>query len=288
MPGGPDRRPSGPRRVRRGLRLARRDGVKATNAAARRWLAGMERTFGPEAMRAGWEYALSGQVVTLDLEEGQVRATVQGTAARPYTMSIRFETLPAPQWRRVVEAMAAEAVYAARLLHGELPAALETLEHQLDLQVLPPSQVPWSVDCTCPAAAPCKHAAAVGYLVAERLEERPILAFKLRGADPDRLREQLRQARAMRTRGAAAAHADPLIPESQVTPAPLESCAEDFWRAAPSHAEPIPSVHYPPHGLLRRLGPSPLPGRFPLVGLLATVYDTVAGEAAKLGEAVES
>jgi hypothetical protein len=39
-----------------------------------------------------------------------------------------------------------------------------------------------------------------------------------------------------------------------------------------------------PHALLRRLGPSPMNGRFPLVGLLASVYDTVAAAARHIQE----
>ena len=47
-----------------------------------------------------------------------------------------------------------------------------------------------------------------------------------------------------------------------------------------------PAVHAP-HALLRRLGPSPLRGRFPLVGLLASVYDTVAQRALSLRDRAE-
>jgi hypothetical protein len=35
-------------------------------------------------------------------------------------------------------------------------------------------------------------------------------------------------------------------------------------------------MEYAPHALLRRLGSAPLEGRFPLVGLLASIYDSVA------------
>jgi hypothetical protein len=49
----------------------------------------------------------------------------------------------------------------------------------------------------------------------------------------------------------------------------------------------MPPPQHAPHALLRRLGPSPLPGRFPLVGLLASVYDTVAEEAIRLRDRAE-
>jgi hypothetical protein len=37
--------------------------------------------------------------------------------------------------------------------------------------------------------------------------------------------------------------------------------------------------------LLRRLGPSTLEGQFPLAGLLATIYDEAAAEAARILDA---
>ncbi len=36
------------------------------------------------------------------------------------------------------------------------------------------------------------------------------------------------------------------------------------------------------HALLRRLGSSPLEGRFPITGLLASIYDTVSEQARRI------
>jgi hypothetical protein len=47
----------------------------------------------------------------------------------------------------------------------------------------------------------------------------------------------------------------------------------------PSETEP-----FAPHALLRRLGQSPLQGKFPLVGLLASIYDSIAEDGRKLRE----
>ena len=45
----------------------------------------------------------------------------------------------------------------------------------------------------------------------------------------------------------------------------------------PSETEP-----FAPHALLRRLGQSPLQGKFPLVGLLASIYDSMAARGREL------
>jgi len=49
----------------------------------------------------------------------------------------------------------------------------------------------------------------------------------------------------------------------------------------PSETEP-----FAPHALLRRRGPTPLQGKFPLVGLLASIYDSIAEHGRKLRDEV--
>jgi hypothetical protein len=93
----------------------------------------------------------------------------------------------------------------------------------------------------------------------------------------------------IQSRGVAAAHADPLIPQTQVEPPLLEACLEEFWRSPPSMkgVQEIPPPQHVSHALLRRLGPSPLDGKFPLVGLLASIYDSVAQYAVQLRDQAE-
>ena len=51
----------------------------------------------------------------------------------------------------------------------------------------------------------------------------------------------------------------------------------DFWRPGTALDEPASgdAGEHVPHALLRRMGPSPMGGRFPMVGLLASIYDSV-------------
>jgi uncharacterized Zn finger protein len=184
------------------------------------------------------------------------------------------------QWQRVIEAMANEAIHQAKMLSGELPPGLEQTLGTLDLPLLPqPNDTAFSCTCaTGQSGQPCKHVAALAAMFADQLSEDPLLLFALLGMPADQLIERLRQARTIHTYGAAAAHAEVNIPGSQVAAAPLESLIDDFWHGA-SDLESVewqPPAGAVPHALLRRLGPSPLKGRFPMVGLLASIYDSVA------------
>jgi hypothetical protein len=104
-----------------------------------------------------------------------------------------------------------------------------------------------------------------------------------------RLLDRLRHARTLQARGVAAAHADPMIPESQADPLPLEACVDEFWRPGPrlTLLQDAPPPQHVSHALLRRLGPSPLNGKFPLVGLLASIYDSVSSHALRLRDRAE-
>ena len=51
--------------------------------------------------------------------------------------------------------------------------------------------------------------------------------------------------------------------------------------------EQLAAQQHVPHALLRRLGSSPLGGKFPLVGLLASVQDSLRAKAIELRQRIE-
>jgi uncharacterized Zn finger protein len=134
-----------------------------------------------------------------------------------------------------------------------------------------------TVRCGCRAKKPCKHAAAAMFLTAQRMLAFPLTFFDMKGTDKDDLLIKLRQARTLEAKGEARAHAS--IREDDL-PAilPLEECLEDFWRAQHStkEADRAPMPAHLPHTLLRRLGISPMDGKFPMAGLLETIYDDIS------------
>ena len=281
-------RPMSPRRVRHGIKLRGSDGDTARTWVAQRWMAVLEQAIGPQQRLSGLEYARSGQAITCELGAGGVFGSVQGRAVKPYKTRLRIPALAADQWKRIFDAMAAEAVYSARLLAREVPEVLESLLESLQLRLVPMA-AEVVLECSCRATGACKHAATLGFLVGQQLNNDPLAAFELRGMPADRVLESLATARARRTTGAAAAHAEPMAPQPIGKATPLTQCLESFWRPGPELAElqRMPPPHHAPHALLRRMGPSPLQGRFPLVGLLASVYDTVAERAVRLRDHAE-
>jgi uncharacterized Zn finger protein len=291
-----ERRFEGPRRVKNGLKLASKEGPVARNPLAQQWMRTIEAIIAPEIMQQGLEYARSGQIVTMQTLAGEFDATVQGSAPRPYVSRLIVPAFSEAQWQMIIDVMAGEAIHVAKLLAGELPPGLDEIFSTQQAALLPPATA-IKASCTCAtgeggdgAVSACKHIAAVAHLVADHLSESPLLIFTLLGMPSDRLIERLRQARTLHTHGVASAHGESQIPLSQLVVPPLEASIEDFWRGsgewgADEAALPAPREQVK-HALLRRLGPSPLTGKFPMVGLLASIYDTVSEAAKQRGEGV--
>jgi uncharacterized Zn finger protein len=265
----------------------------------------LDRLRGPgdvEEHAAGVEYARLGQVAQIELQRGAVIAQVQGTMSRPYAVRIDVPMLADSAWSALVQRLSHEAIHSARLLSAAASAELHEAIADVEVELVPAVTEAIGFACNCRRPKPCRHVAAAAFLVADRLETEPALLFTLRGMPFDELLDRLRHERQMHTQGVVTAHADPLIPQTQEAARPLESCLEDFWKVgreldeSPEHPGThhglYPGLHpggakHVPHALLRRLGPSPLKGKFPIAGLLASIYDEVSKQAKAMRDRAE-
>jgi uncharacterized Zn finger protein len=204
---------------------------------------------------------------------------VQGSRHTPYRIRIRTKVLSDYQWRRAEKAMAAQALPLAKLLAGEMPHEMEDLLAGCRLTLFPSSYRELKASCTCPDAAnPCKHIAAVYYILAERFDEDPFLIFAWRGRTREELLERLRARRGGTTRGRS-----PQTSRRNDEPEPpLSEFVDGFWSPGPELAElrVSPRAGVAPDALLRRLGPVPAESAGRNVGdLLAPAYARLAAAA---------
>ncbi len=234
-------------------------------------------------LKRGRNYARQGQVTELEVEPGVVLAKVQGSRYTPYRVRIRGMVLSEAQWRRAEKTMASQALPLAQLLAGEMPRDIEAVFSSCKLTLLPSSKAELKASCTCPDSEnPCKHVAAVYYILAERFDEDPFLIFAWRGLDKHELLERLRARRGVGGRGRAS-DANRRDVAVQVEPAvPLSAQLESFWSVGPELAEVhvSPFAGAAPDALLRQLGPAPVDGAGKnLVELLAPAYMALADAA---------
>jgi len=147
-------------------------------------------------LQRGKRYARAGQVLNLELVPGQVRASVQGSRSKPYRVFIETGILSDLEWAAIEDVMASRAVFLARLLAGEMPEEIEEAFVESATTLFPASGDDIVSACSCPDwENPCKHVAAVFYLMAEAFDDDPFLIFAWRGRDKDQLLADLRTRR---------------------------------------------------------------------------------------------
>jgi uncharacterized Zn finger protein len=149
----------------------------------RAWLDALEQRaqLDPNRLPRGRDYARTGAVVDLVLTPGEARARVQGRRSQPYETRIRVRQFTEQEWDRVLDSVSAQLGRAAALLDGQLPPEVADDAAVAGLDLLPGTGEV-GPRCNCPDDAdPCKHAAAVCYLIADALDADPFALLLLRG-----------------------------------------------------------------------------------------------------------
>src|SRR6266542_3292310 len=141
---------SRPRRPANGIKAVSQRGTFGQTWWAGRWLAALEALVDPGRLSRGRSYARSGQVVKLEVGSQGVQARVQGSRPTPYRVTIHFRPLSDQEWDRVTDVMAGEALYAARLLSGEMPEQIEEAFRAAGAPLFPATERDLETDCTCP------------------------------------------------------------------------------------------------------------------------------------------
>ncbi|HXB50606.1 MAG TPA: SWIM zinc finger family protein [Streptosporangiaceae bacterium] len=291
--------PSRPLKAEGGIKARSKRGSIGEQWWSRRFIDVLE-SFGLQSrLSRGRNYARSGQVLTLDVSTGHVTATVQGSRVKPYRVKLTVDPLTTRQWRRVEEALAARAVFRARLLAGEMPAEIEEVFAGCGTPLFPKSIKDLEMTCTCPDwEVPCKHLAAVCYVLAEAFDDDPFAMLAWRGKGRADLLAALRRLSGMRPGGPPGSGRSDTGPSGghsggghsgsgarpvvDVTDKPLAESVAGFWStplsAARLRALP-PATPAPADLLLRSLDPPMITaGGMDLVTLLRPAYPLLAGE----------
>jgi uncharacterized Zn finger protein len=284
---------SGPIAVEGGIKAKSKRGAIGERWWSRRFIEVLESygTGMSGRLQRGKNYARRGQVLEFSLAAGKVAARVQGSRPRPYQVTITVAPLTTAQWHEVESRLAAQALFRARLLAGEMPAEIEQIFADAGTPLFPASGRDLTMDCNCPDwGVPCKHVAAVCYVLAEAFDDDPFAMLAWRGKARADLLAALRGQRAGRAAGLAPS--DPparvLVGDSpalaalaDVTGRAIEESLTDFWSPGLSQARlrAVPaSPVTPPDLLLRICDPPPVEVRGQsLRDLLAPAYLRLAG-----------
>jgi uncharacterized Zn finger protein len=178
--------------VEGGVATSRQRGPMATRWWSRRFVEVLESYGLGTRMQRGRRYARTGQVMEMQVSAGMVAAQVQGSRARPYLVTAALAVPGDEQWEAIVAAMGAKVGFVARLLDGEVPAELEEVFADAGVPLFPLAWSDVRATCSCPDwENPCKHIAAVLYVLADLLDSDPWLVLLLRGRERDALLDAL-------------------------------------------------------------------------------------------------
>ncbi|MEU0794404.1 SWIM zinc finger family protein [Amycolatopsis sp. NPDC005961] len=164
----------------------------------RAWVDALEQRakLDPNRLPRGRTYARKGTVSELHFGAGEMTARVRGSRPQPYKVTITMRTFTDGEWDTLLGVVGTQLGHAAALLDGELPAALTEQAREAGADLLPgPGDL--RPRCSCPDSAnPCKHVAAVYYLVADEVDRDPFTLFLLRGRPRADVLAELRSRRA--------------------------------------------------------------------------------------------
>lgn len=286
MPWWSDYERTRPREVQGGVKARSKRGQIGQTWWAQRWSQALARIMDAGRLSRGRSYARRGQVLNID-EKGQViTARVQGSRQTPYKVKIVVEPISDKVWEQVLNVLADQAIFTAQLLAGEMPANIEEVFSAAETSLFPSSERELATQCSCPDwSNPCKHIAAVYFLLGEAFDNDPFMLFRLRGRTQEQILNGLRECRANMDEedeefdGLAAIHT---VDTASTT---LPNDVNEFWGLGQSlddfQVQPCaPEVHL---GLLQRLGePSFIPTNILLGSSLASTYQAVTERATAL------
>lgn len=135
----------------------------------------------------GRSYVRNGAVLDLQISKGKVEAQIQGSASKPYKITVKIDELSQKKWKQITKLCNNRIGTMEQLVEGKFPGELEELLKEQKYGLFPsPEEIHF--DCSCPDwAHMCKHVAAALYGIGARLDQEPLLFFELRGIDGTQL-----------------------------------------------------------------------------------------------------
>ena len=227
---------------------------------AQRWLDLLDSYRFKKRLERARNYARQGNVLSIKFQGSKVLAHVQGTEPEPYQVSLSLDPFSDEQWGYVIETMSQRAIFAAKLLAGEMPQNIEEAFTANGLSLFPFTLSDIRSKCSCPDKAnPCKHVGAIYYQLGDRFSEDPFVLFQLRGRTKDQIIAALRE---LRTASVEAPNVEtPDDTQDSTSKVQYSLKINQYWQ----YNEPLEStlvvIAPPPSSdtVLDVLGPIPLP-----------------------------
>lgn len=150
----------------------------------KQWLNSLNNIDNSNRLPRGRSYANKGAVLEINFNQNEIDALVQGSRRKPYKVKIQVSPFTALEKARILELITANPLFLSQLLNRRLPPDLNQACTNQGVKIFPASWKDINGSCSCPDwALPCKHLAAVLYLVANEIDKDPFCVFSLHDFD---------------------------------------------------------------------------------------------------------
>lgn len=279
-----------PRKAKNGIKAQSKRGAFGKSWWAKQWIQVLESFQIGQRLARGRSYARNGQVTSIQIDKGMVTAKVQGSRSGKYSVQIRVKVLSGDDKKRLAALIAEQPIYAAKLLAGEIPQDIESILKPAGLSLFVSKKRDLQTDCSCPDwSNPCKHVAAVYYLIGEQFDNDPFLIFKLRGLDREELLGMIGDLASDYVQDVDTASTDSSTDDtrdpSDLPAEPLTANAESFWNGSKPADDIFTEVRIPQIAatLPKRLGQFTFwQGREDFLPFMESIYSTASSTGLKI------
>lgn len=148
------------------------------------WLNALNNIDYSNRLPRGKTYANKGMAYDIEINGNSITAKVKGSRRTPYDVDFYIPEFKGSDKARIISMITENPLYLSKLLNRELPKSLNAECEKQRISIFPNSWKDMKGGCSCPDwAVPCKHMAAVLYLVANEIDKNPFVVLQLRGFD---------------------------------------------------------------------------------------------------------
>jgi SNF2 family DNA or RNA helicase/uncharacterized Zn finger protein len=148
------------------------------------WLNSLKNIDNSNRLPRGKTYANKGAAYDIDIIGNKISAKVSGSRRTPYKVNFSIPEFTASTKAKIIGIITDNPLHLSKLLNRELPHQLDDDCQRKGIRIFPRSWSDMKGGCSCPDfAVPCKHMAAVLYMVANEIDKNPFVVLQLRGFD---------------------------------------------------------------------------------------------------------
>lgn len=148
------------------------------------WLKALDRIDFSNRLPRGKSYANRGMVSSISINDNTIIAKVKGSRPKPYNVTVVVPPFSDKEKEILIKNIKNNDLAISQLLNRQLSQEILGIAEKNNIRIFPQSWKDIKLDCSCPDwAVPCKHLAAVIYIIANEIDQNPFLVFSLHRFD---------------------------------------------------------------------------------------------------------